>query len=76
MLRWVLFGVPCHGLIEDENFNVIKCNNDNGQPELTFTIEEKYFEDNLSWQADQEDFILLKIMSKWKWGQKITEQTF
>ena len=57
MLRLVLFGVPCHGLLEDGNFNVIKCNNGNGQPELTFTIEQQYFEDNLSWQADQEDFI-------------------
>ena len=60
MFRWVLFGVPCHGLIKNANFNVIKCNNDNGQPELTFTIEEQYFKDNLSWQADQEGFIFEK----------------
>ena len=56
MFNVVLLAVPCFGLIEDDNFSVTKCNNDNGQPELTFTVNSQYFEDNLSWQADQVDF--------------------
>ena len=56
MLLWVFLGAPSHGLINDENFNVIKCNNEYGQPELTFTIEKQYFEDNLLWQTDQDIF--------------------
>ena len=56
LLLAVVLVVACHGLKKDENFNVIKCNNDNGEPELTFTVEKQYFEDNLSWQADKEYF--------------------
>ena len=56
LLLAVFLVIPSHGLKNDENFNVIKCNNANGEPELTFTVEKQYFEDNLSWQADQEYF--------------------
>ena len=56
MLQLVLLAVSCNGLIEDTNFSVTKCNNDDGQPELTFTVDSKYFEDNLSWLTDQVDF--------------------
>ena len=55
MFNLVLLAVPCFGLIEDENFRITKCNNDDGQPELTFTVNSQYFEDNLSWQADKVD---------------------
>ena len=51
-----LLAVLCYGLIEDDKFTVTKCNNDDGQPELTFTIDEDYFNLNLFWQADQVDF--------------------
>ena len=61
MFYLVLLAVPGYGLIEDANFSVTKCNNDNGQPELTFTIDAQYFEDNLSWQADQVDFKMNQI---------------
>ena len=61
MFYLVLLAAPGYGLIEDANFSVTKCNNDNGQPELTFTIDAQYFEDNLSWQADQVDFKMHQI---------------
>ena len=56
MFQLVLLAVSSYGLIEDSNFSVTKCNNDDGQPELTFTVDSKYFEDNLSWLTDQVDF--------------------
>ena len=56
MIFLVLLAVLCYGLIEDDKFTVTKCNNDDGQPELTFTIDEDYFNLNLFWQADQVDF--------------------
>ena len=56
MLALVLLAIQCHGLIEDSRFKVIKCSTDDGQPELTFTIDKEYFEQNLSWQADQDFF--------------------
>ena len=56
MIIWVLLAVICHGLIEDDKFTVTKCNNDDGKPELTFTIDVDYFNLNLHWQADQVDF--------------------
>ena len=62
MFYLVLLAVPGYGLIEDANFSVTKCNNENGQPELTFTIDAQYFEDNLSWQADQVDFKMHQII--------------
>ena len=61
MFYLVLLAARSYGLIEDANFSVTKCNNDNGQPELTFTIDSQYFEDNLSWQADQVDFKMNQI---------------
>ena len=54
MLALVLLAIQCHGLVEDSRFKVIKCSTDDGQPELTFTIDKDYFEQNLLWQADQE----------------------
>ena len=63
MLALVLLAIQCHGLIEDSRFKVIKCSTDDGQPELTFTIDKEYFEQNLSWQADQEYFkVLIRIL--------------
>ena len=56
MLALVLLAIQCHGLVEDSRFKVIKCSTDDGQPELTFTIDKEYFEQNLLWQADQEYF--------------------
>ena len=56
MIIFVLLAVFCYGLIEDDKFTVTKCNNDDDQPELTFTIDEDYFNLNLFWQADQVDF--------------------
>ena len=56
MIIWVLLAVVFNGLIEDDKFTVTKCNNDDGEPELTFTIDEDYFNLNLLWQADQVDF--------------------
>ena len=61
MLAFFLLAIQCHGLVEDSRFKVTKCSTDDGQPELTFTIDKEYFEQNLSWQADQEGFeVLLK----------------
>ena len=54
MLALFLLAIQCHGLVEDSRFKVTKCSTDDGQPELTFTIDKEYFEQNLSWQADQE----------------------
>ena len=63
MLTLVLLAIQCHGLVEDSRFKVIKCSTDDGQPELTFTIDKEYFEQNLSWQADQEYFkVLIRIL--------------
>ena len=56
MLQLVLLAVSCYSLIEDTNFSVTKCNNDDGQPELTFTVNSQYFEENLSWLTDQVHF--------------------
>ena len=56
MRSWTLLAAPCYGLIPDDNFTVTKCNNDDGQPELTFTVNEQYFEENLAWLTDQVDF--------------------
>ena len=56
MLVFFLLAIQCHGLVEDSRFKVTKCSTDDGQPELTFTIDKEYFEQNLSWQADQEGF--------------------
>ena len=56
MLALVLLAIQCHGLVEDYRFKVTKCSTDDGQPELTFTIDKEYFEQNLLWQADQEGF--------------------
>ena len=56
MLALFLLAIQCHGLVEDSRFKVTKCSTDDGQPELTFTIDKEYFEQNLSWQADQEGF--------------------
>ena len=59
MLALVLLAIQCHGLIEDSRFKVTKCSTDDGQPELTFTIDKDYFEQYLSWQADQEGIAVL-----------------
>ena len=59
MLALFLLAIQCHGLVEDSRFKVTKCSTDDGQPELTFTIDKEYFEQNLSWQADQEVFEVL-----------------
>ena len=59
MLVLVLLAIQCHGLIEDSRFKVTKCSTDDGQPELTFTIDKDYFEQYLSWQADQEGIAVL-----------------
>ena len=56
MIILVLLAVFCYGLIEDDKFTVTKCNNDDDQPELTFTIDKDYFNLNLFWQADQVGF--------------------
>ena len=62
MLALVLLAIQCHGLVEDSRFKVIKCSTDDGQPELTFTIDKEYFEQNLLWQADQEYFkVMIRI---------------
>ena len=55
MIIRLLLAVFCYGLIEDDHFTVTKCNNNDGQPELTFTIDKDYFNLNLFWQADQVD---------------------
>ena len=59
MFALVLLAIQCHGLIEDSRFKVTKCSTDDGQTELTFTIEKDYFEQYLSWQADQEGIAVL-----------------
>ena len=59
MLALVFLAIQCHGLVEDSRFKVTKCSTDDGQPELTFTIDKEYFEQNLSWQADQEGIAVL-----------------
>ena len=59
MFALVLLAIQCHGLIEDPRFKVTKCSTDDGQPELTFTIDKDYFEQYLSWQADQEGIAVL-----------------
>ena len=59
MLALVFLVIQCHGLIEDSRFKVTKCSTDDGQPELTFTIDKDYFEQYLSWQADQEGIAVL-----------------
>ena len=59
MFALVLLAIQCHGLIEDSRFKVTKCSTDDGQPELTFTIDKDYFEQYLSWQADQEGIAVL-----------------
>ena len=56
MLALFLLAIQCHCLVEDSRFKVTKCITVDGQPELTFTINKEYFEENLSWQADQEGF--------------------
>ena len=56
MLALFLLAIQCHGLVGDSRSKVTKCITDDGQPELTFTIDKEYFEENLSWQADQEGF--------------------
>ena len=56
MLALVLLAIQCHGLVDDSRFKVTKCSTDDGQPELTFTIDKEYSEQNLLWQADQEYF--------------------
>ena len=63
MIFLVLLAVLCYGLIEDDKFTVTKCNNDDGQPELTFTIDEDYFNLNLFWQADQVDFEIYFVVN-------------
>ena len=62
MLILVFLAVQCHGLIEDSRFEVTKCSSADGQPELTFTIDESYFEQHLSSKADQDGL---------KWGFRI-----
>ena len=59
MLAFFLLAIQCHGLVEDSRFKVTKCSTDYGQPELTFTIDKDYFEQYLSWQADQEGIAVL-----------------
>ena len=59
MFALILLVIQCHGLIEDLRFKVTKCSTDDGQPELTFTIDKDYFEQYLSWQADQEGIAVL-----------------
>ena len=56
MLALIFLAIQCHGLVEDSRIKVTKCSTDDGQPELTFTIDQEYFEQTLSWQADQEFF--------------------
>ena len=56
MLALIFLAIQCHGLVEDSRIKVTKCSTDDGQPELTFTIDQEYFEQNLLWQADQEFF--------------------
>ena len=65
MLAFFLLAIQCHGLVEDSRFKVTKCSTDDGQPELTFTIDKEYFEQNLSWQADQEGFEVLLKSPPW-----------
>ena len=63
MLALLFLVIQCHGLVEDSRFKVTKCSADDGKPELTFTIDKEYFEQNLSWQADQEYFkITIRIL--------------
>ena len=59
MFALILLAIQCHGLIEDSRFKVTKCSTDDGQPELTFIIDKDYFEQYLSWQADQEGIAVL-----------------
>ena len=54
MLILVFLVVQCHGLIQDSRFEVTKCSSADGQPELTFTIDESYFEQHLSSKANQD----------------------
>ena len=65
MLALFLLAIQCHGLVEDSRFKVTKCSNEVGQPELTFTIDKEYFEQNLSWQADQEGFEVFIGLNRW-----------
>ena len=44
-----------YGLTTDDNFAVLRCNNEvTNEPELTLSINPTYFNDNLSWLLDQE----------------------
>ena len=65
MLALVFLALQCHGLVEDSRIQVTKCNTDDGQPELTFNIEKEYFEQNLSWQADQ---VFFKVSIRIRFG--------
>ena len=47
----------CYCLINDDNFNVISCNDAAGRPELKFTVDRDFFNQNLNWQADQVGFL-------------------
>ena len=61
MLTLVLLVIQCHGLIEDSRFEVTKCSTTDGQPELTFTIDEDYFEQHLSSEVDQDGLKLFSV---------------
>ena len=47
----------CYCLITDDNFNVISCNDAAGRPELKFTVDRDFFNQNLNWQTDQVGFL-------------------
>ena len=61
MLRWILLAINCYCLIADDYFEVISCNDDDGRPELKFTVDKDFFEQNLNWQADKDCFEMCKI---------------
>ena len=48
-------------MIADDNFEVISCNDDDGRPELKFTVKKDFFEQNLNWQADKDSFLIFQI---------------
>ena len=59
MFNLLLLAGQSHSLTTDPNFDVISCNNaDNNLPELTLSIKQEYLDNNLSWLANQEGFLI------------------
>ena len=62
MKNSLLLAGATYGLTVDDNFTVVRCNNElTNEPELTFSIKQSYFNDHLSFLLDQERFVIARI---------------